>query len=163
MNIRKAEPKDFDKIMELLIDIAEIHGQGRPDIFADVKVSKYDKAQLAEIIADENRPIFVAVDENDSVAGYAFCMGKTYNHPVMKGHSALYIDDLCVDKTCRGQHVGTELFAYIKDYAKENGFFNIELNVWEFNEDAVRFYEKCGMTTQRRNMEIVLWSPSCAK
>ena len=156
MNIRKAQDGDFDKIMELLFDIAALHGRGRPDIFAAAEGSKYTKEQLAEIAADPNRPIFVAVDGGGTVAGYAFCMAKTYSNPVMVGHKAFYIDDFCVDETRRGQHIGTELFEYIKNYAKENGFYNIELNVWEFNSAAVRFYEKCGMKTQRRNMEFIL-------
>ena len=33
----------------------------------------------------------------------------------------MYIDDLCVDETLRGQHVGKQLYDYVLAFAKENG------------------------------------------
>lgn len=152
-----AEEKDFDRIIELLIDIGEIHTKGRPDIFVGGGFSKYNKAQLAEMIENPDKPVFVAVDNDDRVCGYSFCIAKRWrNHPVIKDYECLYIDDLCVDKDMRGQNIGGILFDYIVAYAKENGFYNVELNVWEFNEGAKNFYEKHGMKTQKRNMELIL-------
>jgi GNAT superfamily N-acetyltransferase len=40
--------------------------------------------------------------------------------------------------------------------AKEKGFDRIELNMWEFNRDALAFYESVGFETYRRYMEIML-------
>lgn len=157
MRIRMAEEKDFDRIIELLIDIADIHMKGRPDIFVGDGGSKYSKDQLAEMIANPDKPVFVAVDDSDCVAGYAMCIVKRWrNHSVIRDYDCLYIDDLCVDSNLRGQNIGGLLFEYITEYGRSNGFYNIELNVWEFNEGARKFYEKHGMKTQRRNMEIVL-------
>lgn len=42
----------------------------------------------------------------------------------------------------------------VKKEAKENNFNQIELNCWEFNENAIKFYESIGLKTQRRIMEI---------
>ena len=64
--------------------------------------------QLKEMIADESRPIFVAVDAKNEVAGYAFCIFQQHiNDNILTDIKTLYIDDLCVDEQIRGQHTCT--------------------------------------------------------
>ncbi|WHE06010.1 GNAT family N-acetyltransferase [Thermoanaerobacterium thermosaccharolyticum] len=65
-----------------------------------------------------------------------------------------YIDDLCVSSTHRRKGVGRMLFKYIVDYAKKLGTDTLELTVWEFNSDAIKFYDGLGMTTRNRRMEL---------
>ena len=48
------------------------------------------------------------------------------------------------------------MIQYIQGYAKNEGFDRIELNMWEFNQGALAFYESIGFTTYRRFMEIKL-------
>lgn len=66
MKIRRAEPKDAERISELLFQVAKIHADGRPDIFKNA-TKKYSDDELMRIIANDDTPIFVAVDENDYV------------------------------------------------------------------------------------------------
>ena len=73
MNVRHATNNDMDKIKDLLSQVLEVHHNGRPDIFK-ANVKKYTDQELAVIIADDSRPIFVGVDEEDKVLGYAFCI-----------------------------------------------------------------------------------------
>lgn len=68
----------------------------------------------------------------------------------------LYIDDLCVDETARGKHIGTSLYEYVLKYAKEQGCYNVTLNVWADNVNAVKFYEKIGLKIQKIGMEKIL-------
>ena len=56
----------------------------------------------------------------------------------------------------RGQHIGQALYGYVKGYAKENGFYNITLNVWSRNTNAIGFYESLGMQVQKIGMEEIL-------
>ena len=69
---------------------------------------------------------------------------------------ALFIDDLCVDKQARGQHIGESLFEYVKQQAKMLGCYEVTLNVWAGNTSAESFYEKMGMKTKERQMEYIL-------
>lgn len=39
----------------------------------------------------------------------------------------LYIDDLCVDETKRGTHIGKQLYEYVVAFAKEQGCYNLTL------------------------------------
>ncbi len=68
----------------------------------------------------------------------------------------LYVDDLCVDENYQSHGIGKALLLRAKQYAEETGCANVELNVWSFNEKAIKFYEACGMTEQKRRMEFIL-------
>ena len=156
MIIERAQIKDMEGINKLLKQVLMVHHNGRPDLFkADVK--KYTDEELAAIIQDDSRPIFVARDEMGTVMGYAFCVYQQYvNNNILTDVKTLYIDDLCVDETLRGQHVGKQLYDYVLAFAKENGFYNVTLNVWSCNEGAMKFYEKCGLKPQKVGMEVIL-------
>lgn len=66
------------------------------------------------------------------------------------------VDEFCVAEKYRRQGVATEMIEFIKKYAKDKGFQKLELNMWEFNEGALKFYESVGFETYRRYMEIQL-------
>ena len=68
----------------------------------------------------------------------------------------LYIDDLCVDETLRGQHIGRALYDAAVAYAKAHGCYNLTLNVWTGNEAARRFYESCGFKPRKTCMDYAL-------
>lgn len=156
LNFRKAQGKDAAKIAEMLIDIGALHHKGRPDIYKD-NLQKYNEEDIKRILGDENSPIFVATDEEDNVAAYAFCIIKTVEaSKSLVERKFLYIDDFCVDKKYRKMNIGTFLVEKIVNEARTINVASIELNVWEFNEGAINFYEKCGFTTQKREMEIIL-------
>lgn len=156
MIIERAQIKDMEGINKLLKQVLMVHHNGRPDLFkADVK--KYTDEELAAIIEDDSRPIFVARDEQGVVMGYAFCVYQQYvNNNILTDVKTLYIDDLCVDETLRGRRVGKQLYDYVLTFAKENGFYNVTLNVWSCNEGAMKFYEKCGLKPQKVGMEVIL-------
>lgn len=156
MTIRKAKTKDINAIKLLLSQVLKIHADLRPDIFKHNSI-KYTDEELKEILVDENRPIFVAADDNDRVLGYAFCVLKSQPFStMMHNFKTLYIDDLCVDENARGQHIGKALFDYVTEFAKKQGCYDITLNVWENNDSARKFYESMGMFVKETQMEIIL-------
>lgn len=154
LNIRKAENRDIPRISELLSQVLEVHAAGRPDLFRS-GTTKYDPAELAEIIADTERPIFVG-ERDGVVEGYAFCVFQRHKERNTPDFTTLYIDDLCVDEKSRGLHVGRTLYEYVLKFAKEQGCYNVTLNVWACNESAMKFYEKCGLQVQKIGMEKIL-------
>ena len=156
MNIRKAENKDIPRLTELLQQVLELHAKIRPDVFIP-GTTKYTQEELEEIIKDDMSPIYVAVGDDDEVMGYAFCQIKEQPFSNnMVPFKSMFIDDLCVDESRRGQHVGEALFEYVKDRARELGCYEVTLNVWAGNESAEHFYEKMGMKTKERQMEYIL-------
>lgn len=157
MKIRRAELKDSDKIISLLYQVQKVHSDARPDIFRQ-GAKKYTSEELHEIIADvSNRPIFVATDDSDKVLGYAFCIIEEIKDSVnLSDRKSLYIDDLCIDETLRGKHIGSALYEYVLNFAKSENCHHITLNVWSLNENAMKFYEKCGLSPLKITMEKIL-------
>ena len=154
MQIRRATTNDIPGLVRLLEQVLMVHHNGRPDLFKP-GARKYTDEELVTLLADDTRPIFAAVDENGEMLGYAFCIFQQHlNNNILTDIRTLYIDDLCVDETCRGQHIGKALYEYVLNFAL--GCRSVTLNVWCGNDSAMRFYEKCGMKPQKIGMETIL-------
>ena len=155
MIITIADISHIPGILHLLSQVLEIHADIRPDLFISGK-TKYTEADLKDMIQKGDPRIYIA-EEEDRVAGYAFCMLQespaTYNTYARK---ELYIDDLCVDETLRGKHIASALFDHVKKEAAAMNCDAITLNVWAGNTGAERFYEKMGMLPRKTMMELPL-------
>lgn len=155
VNIRRASLKDIPYLTKLLLEVHRVHSDVRPDLFKR-GAKKYSEEELTSMITTEIDPIFVAV-AFDRVIGYAFCIHKEVKkHNSLQDLRTLYIDDLCVDEEFRGEHIGKMLYEYVLAYAKEKNYYNVTLNVWAYNINAVKFYERIGMRIQKIGMEAIL-------
>ena len=161
--IRRAVDADIPALDRLLFQVHQVHHEARPDLFK-AGAKKYTDAQLKAILADDKTPVFVA-ERGGAVVGYAFCIHKQFvNDNNMTDIRTLYIDDLCVDEACRGKHVGqalydhtvARLYEYVLDFARQQGYYNVTLNVWADNVNARKFYEKIGLRVQKIGMEKIL-------
>lgn len=154
--VRKALKSDIPRILELLVQVDMVHHVARPDLFKG-PATKYNGDEIAEILLDPKKPIFIYEDGSGNILGHAFCIEKqVIGDSVLTDIKTLYIDDICVDEKSRGMGVGTALYEYVKQYAKDGGFYNITLNVWEGNPGAIAFYEAMGLKPQKIGMEEIL-------
>ena len=152
MEIRLAEIRDIPGMIELLKQVGGVHHDIRPDIFRPGCI-KYTADDLLSLLAEENLPVFVAID-GGCVAGYCFCAIRRYQgSTALTDRTEIYIDDLCVDVNRRGQHIGSVLCDHATAYAKEIGCTFLTLNVWTGNDSAMRFYENAGMSPRSITME----------
>ena len=155
MEIRFATVGDIPRMIDLLQQVGQVHHEIRPDLFRS-GAQKYDPAALEALLSDPGRPILAAVEDNTMI-GYAFCILQvTENDPVLADRRVLYIDDLCVNETRRGQGVATALYDRVCAYARELGCHAVTLNVWCGNDSAMRFYEARGLKPQKIGMEYIL-------
>ena len=155
MNIILANEAHIPGMIRLLRQVGEVHHKIRPDLFRS-GAQKYDEKDLKNLLKDPNRPIFVA-EIDDQVAGYTFCIFQNVeNDPVLCDRKVLYIDDLCVDESRRGQGIATRLYDRVCEFARESGCHAVTLNVWCGNDSAMAVYEKRGMKPQKIGMETVL-------
>ena len=160
MLIRRADTHDIPDILRLLVQVCNVHQTIRPDIFKRDGV-KYTESDLTELLADESRPVWCAV-EADRFLGYCFCQWEeTSDGSVGFARKELYIDDLCVDEAARGRGVATALFRHVRTWAKAEGTDFITLNVWQGNENALRFYEKMGMKPRKTTLDLPLEETLC--
>ena len=155
MDIRFAEARDIPGMIALLQQVGEVHHRIRPDIFR-AGAQKYDEAALEALLQDPQRPIFAAL-EGEQLLGYCFCiLEEVKDNPVLQDVKSLYIDDLCVDETIRGKHVGSRLYDHVCAYARQIGCSSVTLNVWCGNDSAMGFYESRGMKPRKIYMETTL-------
>ena len=155
MEIRLANHSDISGMIELLKQVGEVHHQIRPDLFR-AGAQKYSVSDLEQLLQDESRPIFVGV-EDGRMLGYCFCvLEEVKDNSVLCDVKSLYIDDLCVDETIRGRHVGSRLYEHVCGYAKSMGCRSVTLNVWCGNDSAMKFYESRGMRPRKIYMETQL-------
>ena len=160
MEIRLANVSDIPGMIHLLKQVGQVHHDIRPDLFRD-GAQKYGESQLESLLQDEKRPIFVGV-EDGRMLGYCFCIiEEVKNDPVLRDVKSLYIDDLCVDETIRGKHVGSRLYDHVCGYAREIGCHSVTLNVWCGNDSAMEFYEKMGLRPRHIMMEMPLEDTKC--
>ena len=159
MDIRLANNGDIPDLLRLLKQVGQVHHELRPDIFPEGTL-KYDAEALAQLLTDETRPVFVAAAES-AVVGYCFCVRKQFGGSCATSREELYIDDLCVEETCRGGGIATALYRHAVAHARSLGCHSVTLNVWCGNDAAMSFYEKQGLKPRNMMMEMRLGEPEC--
>ena len=142
--VRRAEGRDIPEILRLLVQVNMVHHNGRPDLFKG-PTTKYTEAELAQILQNDDTPVFVCADDQGRVLGHGFCILQRFGGQLMTEHDTLYVDDICVDEAARGMGVGRAIYDHIVNYARRLGCYNVTLNVWTCNPGAKAFYEKLGL------------------
>ena len=155
MKIRKIQKEDRKQIIPLLEQVSRLHIKRRADIFKTKKYQDIDKYAL-ELISNKEKITFVAEQENKILGIIVLKIKEVKNHINLKDSKTLWVDELCVNKENRGEGIGKQLINKAKEIAKELNCIRLELNCWEMNKEAIAFYEKQGMQTQRRIMELKL-------
>ncbi len=152
LKIRFAKKSDLEEVNTLRRQVHMVHTKGRPDIFR----RKFGR-KLAEHVYDffggKLSKIIVAKSEGAIVGFASVEMIEKPKSPYNKARRYLRVTEFGVDKSHRRQGIGSALFCFIKQYAADSGFDTVELDVWEFNQGALQFYESQGFTTYRRYME----------
>ena len=148
MYIRKAKKKDFKAFNHCILKLNEFHEKNHHDI---EKLDKYTKKEYEKLL--KTNKIFVAINDNDKVIGMLKLSLPKYN-VICPTISALY-----VKSKYRNLGVGTLLMQYCLDYCKkhfvgENYYDYLDLCVWDFNENAMKFYEKIGFQPKFHFLEF---------
>ena len=153
--VRFAKENELNAVNVLRRQVNDLHVAGRPDTFKPGFCDEL-KNFIRTIWEDPQREIVVA-ELNGEIVGFA-----VLNHifrpenPFMYVRDFLDIDEFAVDESHHRQGIASEMIRFIRDYAAEKNYSRMELNMWEFNRNALAFYEAAGFTTYRRYMEIYI-------
>jgi len=71
-----------------------------------------------------------------------------YNFSTFLCRPGLYIEDIFVRPEARGKVIGTAMFQYLLDLARQRGCGRMEWSVLNWNESAIGFYKKMGAAPQ---------------
>ena len=155
IEVRLARENELERVNELRMQVNTLHVEGKPDVFKPGFPEEL-RNYIHAIWKDPEQAIAVAV-KDEVICGFAVLhhINRPEN-PFMRERDFLDIDEFCVDEAFRRQGIASAMIAFIRKFAQEKGFHRIELNMWEFNQDALAFYEAAGFRTFRRYMEMFI-------
>jgi diamine N-acetyltransferase len=158
VQIRTAEIKDYEGIEKIAFENVKKHFEVLPQLFK-LSETTIDKKVYDQVVTDKNSNyvILCACKDNEVVG---FLLGEYQEVPESEdfiGMRYFYIRTLAVLEAMKRRGIGSLLFDYVKSYCKEKGISVIELDVYDFNQEAIKFYEKHGMSVlrTRMNLEII--------
>jgi GNAT superfamily N-acetyltransferase len=134
MNVRSAEPRDFDAVTALLEDL------GRPRVTDETRdrCREIYAAQLSDVSADH----LVAEDDAGQVVGFcSLHFRKRLNYEAPEA----WVPDLIVADSLRRTGIGKALLEYAEDRAIERGCWALSLESAYHRLEAHRFYSAFGM------------------
>lgn len=156
ITIRNAVIEDCERIRPLQKEIADLHHDGRPDLFK-TEARYFTQEAFTERLNDPNHTVLIAQTDEGQVVGYAFAWVIEYReHSTYIDFDCFYVNDICVLKSHQRKGIGKKLLERCKERARERNCIVMELGVWDFNRAAIAFYESCGMETRIRRMEYRL-------
>lgn len=152
MKIQKASTKDFLGIHNIFQEVHDHHRIGTINTFKNI--DPFTEEEFINVLKEKNT--FLLVAKERKIMGFLLATidEKEGRHTISK--KSFLISTLGIKKEFQNKGIGTELIKEAKKLAKENNCDNINLNVWSFNEHAIRFYKHNGFKEKKINMEITL-------
>lgn len=134
--IRPASPADLEAIVGLIRELAAFEKLSHlvvvtPDL---LHPQLFGARPAAEAVVAEHE---------GSVVGFALFFT---NFSTFLGQPGLYLEDLYVQPAHRGSGLGKALLQHLGALAVERGCGRFEWSVLDWNDNAIRFYEKMGAT-----------------
>ena len=155
VTIRPAVAADYPAVEVLAQEILAYHIAAIPDVFRGTEPALAEE-YFEELLASAASTLLVAADAGTPV-GFAVCeVRRARPSPMIIPRMIASIEQIMVTETTRGRGVGQALFNACVAWAKGRGADDLMLQVWEFNQDAIAFYERRGMTTLHRQMTLPL-------
>ncbi len=136
ITIRDANPKDIDQMLPLLEQLFSIE--------ADFKFDSRVQARGLALMLDgcgKHRAVKVACTKEGNIIG--MCTAQT-RISTAQGKISAMVEDLVVDKACRGKGIGSRLLDAIEDWAGIRGIASIQLLADRNNHKGLDFYKALG-------------------
>ena len=153
--VRAAHRSELERVNALRKMVNDLHVNGRPDVFRAGFCDELRQHVYTRYDA-QNADVLVAIMDG-AICGFAIVEyierpQSPFNNPRRFYH----VEEFGVDEAARRKGVATALIEFMKKDALARGYQRIELDMWEFNDGALSFYEHAGFRTYRRYMELDL-------
>lgn len=152
ISVRKATADDFHSLCKLFDEIDALHRDHLPHMFQKPGGAARVQDYYSELIADRNMALLVA-EAGGKLIGFVHAIVRdTPAFPVFVPRRYAIVDSIAVKSGFQNHGIGRMLMDKMQVWATANGATSIELNVYEFNETAISFYERLGYQTFSRKM-----------
>ena len=152
ISFRKATVDDYNNLCELFDEINSLHRNNLPYRFRKASGPAREQNYYSGLIADENVGFFVA-EMGDKLVGFGHVIVRdTPAFPIIVPRRYATVDSIVVKPGFQQGGIGRVLMNKMQEWAIVKGVTSIGLNVCEFNQTAISFYEKLGYQTISRKM-----------
>ncbi|NNF99449.1 MAG: GNAT family N-acetyltransferase [Desulfobacteraceae bacterium] len=153
--IREATTADFGIAGILFSEENRFHTELLPDIF-QVAVPIMTHQWYDGIIENPRKKLYIAEKKGKAVGLILMVLKSNPKDSIFARRNYIFIDEIMVTESCRGQGIGRKLMALARKWAKEKKVRIIELNTWEKSAKARQFYDTMGFKTVRRILRLEL-------
>ena len=151
-SIRSATSDDIDDLCELFDEIDALHRDHLPGIFQRPNGLARERDYLLGVMADDNVALLVAEEAENLIGVVHAIVRDAAAIPVFLPRRYVIVDSIVVRSGFQNRGIGRKLMDRVEGWATARGATSIELNVYEFNETAISFYEGLGYQTLSRKM-----------
>jgi ribosomal protein S18 acetylase RimI-like enzyme len=152
ISVRQATANDYNSLCELFDEGDSLHRDNLPHIFQKPNGAAREQDYYFGLIADENVALLVA-EANEKLVGVVHAIVKNPPAlPVFVPRRYAIVESIIVKSAFQNHGIGRSLMDKMQEWAIARGVTSIELNVYEFNETAISFYERLGYQTFSRKM-----------
>lgn len=149
--IREKKMEDLEGLLELFREGDAYHRAAHPELFKDGG-DDFRREFLRSVLTGKNANLFIA-ESMGLIIGFVYVfIREALALPVFVPRRFGSIDNLFVREDWRGKGVARSLLWEVEKWLKGQGIIDVELNVYEFNQQAIALYEKQGFTTVSRKM-----------
>ena len=134
LRIRAAEPADVPLIADLIRQLAKFEK-------LEDEVVLTEELLRAGLFGPRPYAETVIAEEDGKPIGFALFF---HTFSTFLARPGIYLEDLFVLADHRGRGVGRALLAHLAQLAVERGCGRLEWAVLNWNQDAIRFYERLG-------------------
>lgn len=152
MIIREANLNDIYKMNLLFSEVDSLHAENLPKHFRKTAQPARSNDYLISIIDNVDSHIFVAEENNTLIGLITVFLKETPKIPILQQRKYCDIDCIVVNSSVRRQKIGLQLMNIAENWAKNRGADEMTLNVYNFNSEAVSFYNHIGYSTISRKM-----------
>lgn len=149
--IRKMELEDYEEVKEIFYEVHNLHLKNRPDIYKDG--DPLPKEVFQDFLNNREQLNYVYIINNKIVGVLIANILYTMENSIIKKRKICFIDSIGVRRENQHKGLGKELYNHLKNEISSKDIDAIELNVWNFNENAIKFYESLGMTIKNMRFE----------
>lgn len=152
ISVREATVGDYKNLFELFGEVDTLHRDNLPHRFQKANGPAREQDYYSELIDNENDGLFVAEKGAELVGFVHVIVRDTPPIPIVLPRRYAVVDSIVVKSGFQKRGIGRMLMDKMQEWAIAKGATSIELNVYEFNETAISFYERLGYQTISRKM-----------
>ena len=152
LRIRQAKLSDYEPLLSLFDQIDSLHRDNLPEIFVRPEGRPRKKDYFQELLLLPEVGFFIAEEQGQIIGFVHIIIRDSPPIAVFVQRCFAVVDSLVVGMDYQGKGVGRKLMETAHEWALAEGAESVELNVYEFNEDAIAFYERLGYEPLSRKM-----------